>query len=224
LSRTIPIDRILSNPNISWDWYNVAWHPMLTINHVINNQNLPWNYTALIDSLPAEDILKHNYLNWPKHLLRCLTIPAFKHPGFNIAQMLNDSKYYANLNYNSWYDISSNCNIFIDDIIKTHNLKIGFKWNVGVYSNPNLKLSDFSKIAKIGINIVDYKALSRNPNLTFEYISQNINYNWDWVQLSSNKFNYDPYRKRNALNVFKKLYIIKIYRDVANLILSYISP
>jgi hypothetical protein len=43
-----------------------------------------------------------------------------------------------------------------------------------IHTNPNLPW--------------DWKEISANPNITMNYIKNNIDKAWDWEQISSNKF------------------------------------
>jgi hypothetical protein len=70
------------------------------------------------------------------------------------------------------------------DIVKKQNMNIFYIRSL--VTKPGIKLSDFEELEKLyGSSIYEY--LSYNPNLTFEYISNNLDKSWSWVALSQHK-------------------------------------
>lgn len=49
------------------------------------------------------------------------------------------------------------------------------------FGNPNLTINE------LNIDCISFEHLSQNPNLTFEFILEYQNQNWDWYELSKHK-------------------------------------
>lgn len=69
LSSTMSADTIFKNRDrFPWDWHGVSENQSLTIDHVVANSSLPWNWSELAagdnNSIKIQDIMNHPTLPW----------------------------------------------------------------------------------------------------------------------------------------------------------------
>jgi hypothetical protein len=173
----------------------------LSVHLFESNPHGPWDLSALIENLPIENINKHI------DRFKSMHVWYFEHTRYNVTlteefvdSILKMDKFYGrgllstpcvSIEYaekilkstnNTLHCLSLNPNITIDYI---KNNKKHFSY-YEIMKNPTIKLSDISELQKI-YNEYDYGYVCGNPNLTFEYIRDNITKHWPWYALSQHK-------------------------------------
>ena len=121
-----------------------------------------------------------------------------------------------------WYPLSMNSNITLD-IIQS-NPKIHWDYS-GVCENPNVTW-EMSKNFK---ELVDYyyMYISSNPNITWEIVAENIDEQWNWDNLSNNKFlcNKDSYaykmNKKNRVE-YLDIMLVHLHKVLAEIVIHYL--
>lgn len=170
--KNITLDILLNNINYPWNWYFISFNPNLTLEFIKENINLPWDFNTLS---------RNKVITW------------------------NFVKSNENLDWN-WFELSSHPNIKIENI--KENTQYNWSWD-RVSQNPNLKpihIINYKKcqwnwyyislyikyLTSKHLHLCDsfikknikWNILSKNTNIIPEIISDNINEDWDWRELS----------------------------------------
>lgn len=166
-------EAISRNPNLtlefiekyiekSWDWYGcLATHTCITIDFIFEHEDKQWNWREL-SSNPKITV---DFIE--KHL---------------------DKEWY-------WYGISRNPNVTLEFIEKYQTKD--WNWDV-IISKPYITLEIIEQILNkdcgcfispknwtlCNKNWSWYNGISRNPNLTLEFIEKYIEKDWDWGEIS----------------------------------------
>ena len=180
-------DRITCNENINInyvldnssnftrsDWNNLSRNKGISIEDIMNNPELPWNYVQMLfhPSITMKDIMKY-----------------YDRLFFG---SIEDSTVLSNITFEEVMTHNGNLkwdNEFIcGNVVITKNDLIvysDFSWNQSLSRNPNVteEIIDYGK--EIGIDW-NYKNLSTNKNITLKYVLENIEEKWDWFHLSKN--------------------------------------
>lgn len=176
-SLNVKWDVVLNNPIFPWCWYDLS-------------SNLNININIIKDSLKSKKI----NTNWKWHNISC-------NPNITWDDIVNN----PNLPW-EWEYVSVNPNITMDIIkstLKKCSKKYNYKnkdweyWEYEMYYQGNRKDKYDYYYEIISINGLKpkwyWREVSANPNLTFEFIRDNPNLNWDWCNISANEFNHAPY-------------------------------
>jgi hypothetical protein len=161
------LDIIKKNIDLPWCWESISLNLKITSQVLSTNQNLDWDWDNLSgnESITEDILIDHKDKPWDYgELSNCRNITK--------EFVLNNPDKpwnYDHLGYN---------NIIIADEITnwyiiSKNLEISFEFI----------LEHINKFIRDG----DWEYLSRNNNITYEYVSNNRNLPWDWSVLSGNK-------------------------------------
>ncbi len=168
--QNITWDHIKTYSNLKWNWYNILNNPNITREIIEANLSLFENNCINIHDVKKP--LDNNYLNIIENDNLTLWYKLSCHEDLNI-DILNRFK---NKNL-SWYIISSNKNFSWDDICQNN-----LPWDIqGLCNNPNVKWKHFITIPNYKMYIPFY---SKNINITFDIVKNNLNLNWSWRHLS----------------------------------------
>lgn len=157
------------NPNVTLDYI---------LNHPDNNSHNKWDWISIggNPNITFQDVLEHPELMTNQNISR---------------QDQVERPWLANNMYFIW-GLSSNPNITMDIIEKYPNLA----WNeTQVAQNPSITIDDLhSYKPKVNFNtwtsnLNKWNLMSLNPNLTADYVLENIDEDWDLNYMSMNRFN-----------------------------------
>jgi len=209
---------VQNNPDLPWDWLWLSANPNITWEIVQANTTMNWCWStlSLIQNIEVEEINEsdkwcwqwlytNHHIRWEKYDLNKIDDESLKL-------------------------IASNSSIGMDFIQSNLNSPNPRKWDLRrVSKNPNLTYEFFKNnggdVADIAVEVnrtwdwfwvsarlplkdikdhekFDYNGASINPTLTLEFILEHPEVNWDWLEISSNHFEYDE-------NLFKKKYTLQ---------------
>ena len=247
----LPINFIKSNIN-NLNIYNLSCNVNLTPEIIINNIDKNWNWTKLIENINLQkyfnDYKNNNFINifinsrrltesvfntnilttfmCDEYLQELMDVGIILNFYNNISSNLNIStnfiEKYINENWN-FNELSKNTNLNLDFINKYYtklnienickynkNININFieKHNLHRYayylSDKNIPFEYISQNIRFNWN---YNILHRHSNIPVEFIAQNINENWNWIELSviieNNQYKY----KNLILSMINKIFI-----------------
>lgn len=183
-------EEISSNPNVTWDivkanhlcnwsWFDLSRHPNITWDIIEQNPNYPWDFIAVAENPNVKwDVLVNKIKKWRPHNLS-------KNPNLSLTFIKE------NLDYPwDWWVLSENPCItceFIEEVIELKKLRNKYSlenhhdWNFEYISrNPNLTVNFIKKHLHQTGDGWDWEAISCNPNITWEIIQQNPNLPWDY--------------------------------------------
>lgn len=183
ISNRVSWDEVLEHSELPWDYHSMTNNPNITADIIISNPELNWSYNDMCKKLPL-DHLDKNKINY--NMLS-------QNPHITIDYI------YENRDQEWNYEIlSSNESLSFEDIHKYPDLP----WNMSALcvrfidrlieklpaycldSGEMAGLASLDTIQKYPNKPWNYGLMSSNPNLTIDYIRQNINKNWNWSQLS----------------------------------------
>ena len=171
-------------PHKSWNFNCLSLNPNISEKFIENNIKSPWNWYYLSKILYfTEDFIKKysDKFTW-QTLFRnkSLTLNL-------IDDYLQKNELSDKLSDNTRY-LSQNPNLFTPNPKDTEKFIIKYidKLDLNqIFQHSNFTLDHLEYFLKNGIiNKIDYFYLSRNPNLTIDFIEKNITKNWDWQNLS----------------------------------------
>lgn len=171
MNKGITCEDIENNPNLPWMWTWISQNPNINIDFVLKNLDKKWDYKFLTKNpgIKIEDILNHSELKWD------MKSNVFLNPNLNKShlnwchELIITNKYKLGNSFDSWIDVVANPGITIEDII-SYNEMMAIK-----YANW----------------------ISKNPNITYNFIKLHPNFAFDWNALSNNMFDLHPYVTSN---------------------------
>ena len=227
-NKNITWDFIKENIHKPWNWETISWYKV-TWEIIRDNQSddekipIPWNWKMItINDNITEDIIKNNLFfkdgnSVPWHLDMLIFNPNMKwkfikenihHCNFKLYQLCRDWLYAYKCNPNITYKVIRD-NRIINNIEIPWNDKYNkiWDWDDNIY-NTTFKTYKYKKLSfddikrKIGKKLHDYtfiEGISRNKNLTWDIVAENLTYidektneekkvEWDWGELSKRKF------------------------------------
>jgi hypothetical protein len=168
------IDSIKNEINSNTWFESVSAHPSITIEFVDNHINKDWSWYQLGKNKNITFDMVIARPNYPWIYTGLSYNP-------NITIEFIDSHLDKNWN---WDVLSQHPNITLQMIRQRPT----YPWtNTGICANPNVTLDMLNDLADI-IPEICYYGLSGNPNLTLEYVINNIEKSWCWHQLSIHRF------------------------------------
>ena len=240
-------DRIIfCNPEINWDFRSLSPTKGISIDYIDANIHKPWDFSYICDrdDLTPEVIIKHidrftefNGLSlnpkittdiidmfpdkpWNYGYLTLNPNIAIeyiaKHPEkrWDYKNLLHHSKLKLKFEVNFSYLRNS---LHISHILP-HTYKLDFE---ECSKHPNITLDIISKwTKKHHPDSHVWKYLTHNPNITIQFIADNIDKAWNFRKISQNKnFMYDNYKKDMILEIKVSHFIIN---DIKRCIIEYI--
>lgn len=166
------------------DWYHLTENPNITMEFIKNNLNEEWNWDAISQhpNITWENVVNNPTLSWSWY-----NLPKNPNITFEIVRNNQDKDWH-------YADLYENPNMSYNDVtnfLKELNIDIHESW----YVNTKQEL-DFNLIKNrrdgYGSKVYNFQNVSHNINLTWEFIHDNIDEDWDWGALSLNVFNYKP--------------------------------
>jgi len=180
-NNNLKIETILEYPNKNWNYYKITQNPTVKINHIIDNPEKPWDMSYIYEHIADVDFVrlrKTEYLKYKKSIIHNKNVP---HHYFIVR--INDFKksYIYRMNQLNDTDIyynevfSNNRNIGCDDI--QENINMNIDWNYGISRNKNITI-DFVK---------------NNPDKcwNYYYLLQNLEFKLDFVEKLIQTINID---------------------------------
>ena len=166
-------------------YYNLSYHPDLTIDFIIKNMNLKWNWEIVYNRFGNPH--KYIKLNNIDVLSNVITISEIVDNvdwnWSNLSKNKNITLNYIDSNLHlpwNWNTLSENQNITIEFIVK--HIKKPFNWNL-LSKHPNITMDHITSYKTFPWN---YGYVSSNPNLTINFIIHNFDKNWNVYELSIN--------------------------------------
>ena len=185
-NQNISVNFIKTLINMGWDWDAISWRVSET--DVKNNPDLPWTKTSFLynNNMRMKFILENNPTkNQPISLYN----DDYKMPDI---QFLRENRERVCFFTNS---------VFVKETYIIENMDLPWEWPLIWQSNKNISIDFIEK----NIERVDFYLLSKNPNLTLNFICKYINKNWDWLSLSQNEFLFNPViLKKSMIKDIKK--------------------
>ena len=197
-NKSIGILDIQNNLNLPWDWNAVSANPNLTMSFIDTNLHYGWNWPEISNNktISLEFIRNHISKNWSwtnlsrNPFLTDEFIDEFCHKPWSWIQMStieNPLPVFKTLEKNlfsrQWSSLSNNA--YVTPRVIELNSQIPWNWtNVSknksisleyIESNP-LKQWDWSN------------GISRNPNLTVDFVKKHFQQKFNFVALSENEF------------------------------------
>jgi len=171
----ITTDMILTAPKEELDWSGISYNNALDFNLVIGCPALPWNWRAITmhPSLTIDIVLALPHIQWNFRVLS-------KHKNFTMEII----KANPDLPWR-WVSIAENPNLS-DEFLEA-NYEEFRQVNALDYigSNEGLSLDVFHNDQTL------VKYISRNPNVTMEFVRDHEHFDWDWGALISHGFTVD---------------------------------
>jgi hypothetical protein len=174
---TLPLQYVLDYPEEKWNWNNLSINIVATPKEFQENINLPWNFENLSSNTNINMKLVLDNINKDWNFFSLSSNSAIKIT--DIEKNINLPWDYINISYNDNLT-SSNIEFIIEHINN------GWSWE-RININGIIKLSDLELYPQLTKTPNFYQHFSNNPNLTVEYIEENINKNWDWNSISNNR-------------------------------------
>jgi hypothetical protein len=202
------LEKYKDDPNIPWNWDIVSMNNNITMDFVERNmEGVPWNweYIARNKNLTMDFVERHlDEINWYWEIIAA-----------NPALTMDFVERHRDINWN-WSTISSNPSLTIKfleknmnkpwnwdrisenpaitlDYIKKHPIpntinprtssSTGHLNYIGLSKNPNITMEFIQQNRDAGWY---FRWLSSNPNLTMEFVEENISKNWDWCEMARN--------------------------------------
>ena len=211
ISENINIEDVINNPELPWDYIALSINSKVTSDDLINHSELPWDYQVLSAHIDVNFVYANPQCDWYYPSLYDRIKLDLILPSGN--KYINDDhiKYcYLSENPNltidyilehldkpwQWEKIYSNPNISLEDIIKRnlHNQYFNaFQQVYPDYCVENLKKLSWRIITQyVSLDIFDkypkkpwdYAELSKNKNLTMDYVLAHPDIKWNYEQLS----------------------------------------
>lgn len=191
----ITLEDIQNYPELFWNKEIISQNPNLTLEYFLNNRNAKWNYESIGRNSSIID-LKNVTLNKQLFDLEIIFNGEQKIIITNISDVINITK-----------GLSMNPTITTDIVKKNKSIQWDF---LEITKNPAISINDaFCVFNMLSENIDRNKiadliilfgntlntAYCQNPNITLDWIFNNLNSLLDWGinGLSSNKLTYHPY-------------------------------
>lgn len=203
------LKHVLESPYDDWDWRGISKNKNITIEQVIEH-DFPWNWYCLSSRLLVKDIFDNPNLPWDWNGISKNKTLTMKHIKKNIHKInWHELSNNPNITFEfiiknkkedwNWYRLSQHPNIKMEHIINND-----LRWDImGLEETPNVTCPEIFKYIKSTIFLSenpavtiqdiykykecwDYCSLSYNPNVTFDFVKDNINKKWDLTGLVLN--------------------------------------
>jgi hypothetical protein len=160
-------------PTQHWDWFELSRSHTITFDFIYHNPHFAWFEPTIYQNIniTPEIVRKYPKYHWNWMLLN-------EHPNF----MMSDLHSFHQFNY---YRYSYNPNLTIDDITYSfqHSDNNDNNWNwYAVFQNKNISLNDIHLIE----DHINFHGLSRNPNITIDFVKKFDVHLWNWADISQN--------------------------------------
>lgn len=232
LFNNITLEVIKELTDIEWDWVCISGHNNITLEMIKENPDLPWDYKGIISNknIKFDDLKKYvieenklNELNWieeikEKEKEKLLTGESPTLTTLMMNKGVKEEDIIKNPEIDWCYQwLSMNCNISLDFVLK--NLELD--WDIDLlFSRPT---TTWDEIKNGDLFYEDYdkenllsnfsertiRQISKNKNITWEIILNNLHENWDWDYVTMNPnvtfeiINNNPDKKWNKKLLYK---------------------
>jgi hypothetical protein len=179
---------ICDHPELPWSWPRVTKNPNIKIEHIFQNPNKEWDWSHISLHLVKhwEQVADHAEMPWDWVLLA-------RNPNIEkrklVDHLLENPEHIP-----SWADIREWFEGYLwdflvvmaaDSIFDKQMLYFFLDW-------PSICRDSSFTIPRINwcrrISILSWPNLSKNPNMTAEFVTTNIQKEWDWAALSKQTF------------------------------------
>lgn len=158
---------ILDNPNERWDWYGLSKNPNITWDVIINNFNKPWNmYAICMNPNLTRQIINDN---WEHFILNGIVMQNEKY-------IFNEVKY-----------IYTNKNLPFKLIEEAYHSVDNNHYTMLQFLSKNPNIISYGLLEKNVNDDWDWKELSLNPYITFDFVKKHIKKPWNYKYLSLNQ-------------------------------------
>ena len=212
LSMLLPINDILQNLNMPWKFDYVSKNKSVTHNDIMEHPDLPWNFGFLSEHIDVNFVYANPDLPWDfKALSHRMNLNFIqenpnknwswvniisRHPDLTLEIILKELGDTNNWR-STWF---MNPNITFKDVIENPNLNVHMKslyekFTSEILNNMPAFIIDY-KLASLYATLEDiqkrpdrfwdYENLSFNPNITIDFVKQNLLKNWNWNALTTN--------------------------------------
>lgn len=205
ISWFIDFQHVLDNPELPWNWKYLSANKKITQDDLIENPELPWNWKYLSSHIDLQFVYANTELPWDYSVL-CRRVglefilqnPQCERDYFMMSRNPNITiDFILEHPTKSWqWAYITECHN-LDDILKYPQCKWDYtiiqrKYpeycieNCPAFSlNPDI-ISQYANLDAIKkyTRPINYTNLSKNKNLTIDFIRQNQDKPWDYVELS----------------------------------------
>jgi hypothetical protein len=205
LTRCISFNFIMNNPEKEWDWRYLSIHPDIKIEHILAHPTKPWDWEALSHRVPPYQKAENPQLPWRRNSYSSeICEPPDRYETYEVIRSTPDKVWY----WDEFIYMNPNCT---KDIVDKYCVEIA-KWiedgpdsssDEDLYVEhedtgemlPRLlyKLGECSCVtwnliacSKYLQESIDWYELSKNPNITWDIVEQNMGMPWSWDGLSQN--------------------------------------
>jgi hypothetical protein len=175
-NNNLTIEFINRHKNKRWNWYLVSSNSNITPDIIESHPDIPWNWNAILlnPNITLEFIKRHLDKD-----LQLNNLLYNKYISLDIIDHFSD-----NFSYFTWFDsFSKNINITEKDVEKYKDKDLNW---VCILSNPDIASLEFIQKYIHKYNHISWTILSKNTNITEEFVYKNIDKGWDWFLLSQN--------------------------------------
>lgn len=233
LYNNITYQLVIDNINLNWDWCCISGHINITYDIIKKNNNIQWDYDGILSNknikfdelvkyiIEKNNLSENNWINEIKEIEKgkllydeSITLHIIMQ---NKGITENDIKKYNEINW-SYKLLSSNCNISWKFVLDNFDCEWDFNM---LFSRPVNTWEQIKSMGKIifedfdETNILsnfDKKTIgfiSKNPNITWDIIENNLHEMWDWNMISINPnismkiINDNPDKQWDKNNIYK---------------------
>ena len=205
IAYNINLKDVIENPDLPWNYDALSWNTQISSNDLIEHPKLPWNYANLTTHIDPDFIYANPNLPWD---YRYLTDKVnfdfiYQNPQLEWDHLLLGRNPYLSLNYVienknkhwHWFEVYSNQNITLEDIIK-HNLHkyntLAFQWAYPEYCIENDLVVDWHDISReVSLDLFDKypekpwikEQFNYNSNIIMSNILEHPELPWDYSVL-----------------------------------------
>jgi hypothetical protein len=164
------------------DWEDLHKHPLITWDIIKENPSVDWSsYTSLNPNITWDIVQQNPDFNWNINYLA-------GNPNITINIIQNNKDKFKYVNYHP-----REPNDFLRNLVRNPNISWEMILNLTKANfpsadyNQNLNVTfDFIRQHCMMLNYYEYFELciSKHPDLTWEFVLENINCRWDWYKLS----------------------------------------
>lgn len=182
LSQKMPLENILSHPELSWDCRKVS-ERITNIDIVLENPDFDWSWDILLENLPVDQIMSHLDLPWNYNFItynKTLTIEFIQdHKKFNwrwdiLSEILHITEIEAHPEYSwSFHSLSKNKTLTSEFVLS--NIRKSWDWP-RIFANSNINYDTFAE-AKIDLSAqissvmqFENSTISETKNLTSKFV------------------------------------------------------
>jgi hypothetical protein len=212
------IDKHIEYP---WDWSGISASHIITIDFIEKHIDKPWDWQHFNVSrgLTFDIIKKYNNKIHCGDAIMCF---------IGRSASMDDIEKHIKLFFPwDWRYITMNPNLTVEFIMKYSDVEWDWHWisqfskfimeiidKYSSYLSDILYWDDISRNPNISEYITESKALpwnwkylTNNPNITFNFITKHLDKPWDWKKLSYNRFTKE--RNEFILQQYRRTYYLK---------------